>query len=683
MPPPRGAAAYKKKDGTLTLSDDQSSVIWIPQTTPGGPPTVSLAIADITSMPSVDPARHRPPKADCSPDFQQTPVTAPKVILKIAAKTAPDAEPTAYMFHFNSPGDPRAEADAIKDLLSRLLAEYRSNDPSIPRPAAGGVNGKNKGDAGGRGSASGSMAFASAVNAKGDKPTLGQIFDDHELIHGQHAPEIQKHLLAADRNLFRIHMEALSTKPESMSVTTFNAQFWTTRIDQLRAYAIEKYQVTGPFNILSVVKPVTEANHDPNQPDQQRMSMTRDQISMIMQQHPLLNRIYVENVPPLTESEFWERFFLSKLVKKLKGERLAGNEVADKIFDKYDEYENITAYSSKNLAKYVPHIIDLEGNEENQGGYKSGNTKDIEMRPRGWTQVPIIQTLNSLSGKLLSGVVPADNDLVDPNTPEDNVYNQLAIRDLQGTVEEQRVILNIREQSRFFSAQKDSDTAATEIYAKQDPRKVLRGVQGDLAQLSSHGTAGIDLHAAIGIDDDSDSDEESKKRDHVGSRASRRQAQQQVLDSMRQRRAQLYEHVSDSTTPMGLPAGVAERCNLAHATTIEFVNQFWSAFLSGDPDRAAELGFLAEALRKSKERIRAVALEAEKVRQEIIERRTAEIVKIYERTKKKTKFNPNSVGGGKRAVEILMQPVVHSLDKALADYQRALAAEGIQASTET
>lgn len=594
-------------------------------------------------------------------------------MLKIFEKPSDAAEAVSYMFHFNSAGDPRGEANAIKDLLSRLLADLRSNDPNVPRPAAGAGSGDGAG--GGRGSAA--MAFANAANAK---PNSARFFDDDQL---KGDIVLQQSLMKADRNLHQMYMEARSTKPDSMSDAAFNAQFWSTRINLLRAHAIETNQRKGPYNILSVAKPISEASADPNQPDRQKLSITVEQVQLILHQHPLVKRIFNENVPPLNQNEFWERFFLSKLVKKLRGERLAGNEQPDRVFDKYDEYENITAFSSNLLAQHVPHIIDLEGNEENQGGYKGGNSKDIEMRPRGWKQVPIIKTLNSISGKLLSNVAPADDELMDPARPEDNVYEQLTLRDLQGNAEEQRVILNIREQSRFFSAQKDTSTSAADIYARQDPGAVMRGVKRDLNQLYGGESLGVDLHAAIGVDDDSDSDEESKKRAHVGSRASRRLAQKQILDSMLQRRAQLYGHASDETAPMGLPVDIAANCSLTHATTMEFINQFWSAFLSGNPDRAAELGYLVESLQRCKERINAVALEAEKAREEAIEKRKQEIIRIYERTKKKTKFNAKSIRGGRDAVEKLMQPVVHSLDKAISDYQRALAAEGIQASTET
>lgn len=50
MAAPRCKAVYKKKDGIITITDDQASVTWTPL--PGtGTPTVSLSIFNITSKP--------------------------------------------------------------------------------------------------------------------------------------------------------------------------------------------------------------------------------------------------------------------------------------------------------------------------------------------------------------------------------------------------------------------------------------------------------------------------------------------------------------------------------------------------------------------------------------------------------------------------------------------------------
>ena len=49
MAPPRGSAAYKKKDGTLALSKDRQSVSWTPVAPPGSKPALTLPLPIITS----------------------------------------------------------------------------------------------------------------------------------------------------------------------------------------------------------------------------------------------------------------------------------------------------------------------------------------------------------------------------------------------------------------------------------------------------------------------------------------------------------------------------------------------------------------------------------------------------------------------------------------------------------
>ncbi|KAF5226954.1 hypothetical protein FOXYS1_16168, partial [Fusarium oxysporum] len=98
--------------------------------------------------------------------------------------------------------------------------------------------------------------------------------------------------------------------------------------------------------------------------------------------------------------------------------------------------------------------------------------------------------------------------------------------------------------------------------------------------------------------------------------------------------------------------------------------------------RAGELQYLAESLGRSLARINAVAEEADKEREEIIRSRKKEIRDHFQRTGKKIRWRSDNVGGGKAAVIALMQPTMNALEKAQADYSRALAAEGIQISTE-
>jgi transcription initiation factor TFIIH subunit 1 len=587
-------------------------------------------------------------------------------MLKIFEKVG-DAEPATYLFHFNT-AEAKEEAKTFKDLLSTLLASTRVGDAAVAKPAgaSGGSSTPNPG-AGATGSSSASMAFASAVNSQ--HASSSRWFDDAQL---KNDIELQQSLMRKDTSLHQTFVEAMQTKPDSLSGAAFNSQFWSTRTNILRAHAIEINQKKGAYNVLSTVKPKTVDG-------ELKLNISVEQVQMIFAQHPLIKRVYNENVPKLSEAEFWSRFFLSRLSKKLRGERVIDNDPTDPLFDKYDPSENTVAFQSKIMAQQVPHIIDIEANEENQGGFRSGNAKDVEMRPRA--NIPIVKTLNSLSEKIMANVAPSDVNTDDPDGGY-NAYIQLALRDLKGDAKEHRIMLNVKEQNKFFSKHDSAPSKQAAVFEKQAPGDVLFDILGDLETLESDGAGGINIQAAMGFDEQSDSDDDAPKRPHVGSRSALLAADKDIMKGVRQQRAQKYGHDDDATEPMGLPVEIARKCSLTHATTIEFLHQFWNAFLSGDPDRAGELQYLAESLGRSLARINVVAEEAEREREEIIRNRKKEIREYFERTGKKIRWRSDNVGGGKAAVIALMQLIMNALEKAQADYSRALAAEGIQISTE-
>ena len=99
-------------------------------------------------------------------------------MLKIFEKPPDGGEPVSYLFHFNSSSDPRAEANAVKDVLSQLIANAKSTDSSVPRvSSAAATNGD------GAGSGSAAMAFAStAAGAAGARAGAPRAMDDDELI---------------------------------------------------------------------------------------------------------------------------------------------------------------------------------------------------------------------------------------------------------------------------------------------------------------------------------------------------------------------------------------------------------------------------------------------------------------------------------------------------------------------
>lgn len=583
-------------------------------------------------------------------------------MLKIFGKPpTPEADAPTYLFHFNAPESARAEANAIKDLLSKLLADTRAHDPSVPKPAAASPAATN-------GTPKPSSSSRLATDAR--------LFDDQYLVMDI---ELQSSLLQKDGELHQTFRDAIANKPDTISNTAFNKQFWSTRTNLLRSYAIEVNQQRGAYNVLPTMK--TKATQDAETGQESfQLAIDKNQVLQIFNQHPVVKRAYDENVPkPLQEVEFWSRFFLSRLCKQLKGERVAPTDRRDPIFDKYDASEDAVAYARRIGAQHVPHIIDVEGNEENQGGVKSGNRKDVEMRPR--KNVPIIQVLNATSEKLLSNVAPTDGDPEEGPSMDDATFRELTLRDLEGNAEENRVMLNIKEQSQFFLDQNTSSSNSDNVYEKQVPAEVLKGVRSDLNGLKIDKSGGVDLHYGIGIDDESmDEDDETPKKAHVGSRAARSAAQKQIMDGVSQSRAELYGHSSDEATPMGIPKEVADKAKLTSGTTTEFLKHFWDAFLSSDPDRAQELEYHVESLKRSRLRIEAVAEEAERARRALMDEQRAANLAHLKATGQR--LGVKNFGGGRDAVLTLFGPSLAALEKAQSLYYAALEREGIRMSTE-
>ncbi|KAL5336764.1 hypothetical protein BJX70DRAFT_262695 [Aspergillus crustosus] len=624
MAPPSGSAAYKKKDGTLMMAPDRQSVSWIPAAS-GASGKITIAVTQITNL-------------------QQTPANSPKVMLKIFASppNTDSAAPEQYIFSFTTGANARPEADAIKDALSAAIQDAKSQQ-ATPTPAA-------NGEAGG---VSAAMAMASAVSSAG----LGKSWwDDDKRLKTD--VELQQSLLKADANLQKMFMESMNTKPDTLTSGQFLSQFWSTRIHLLRAHAIERSQTRGSYNVLSTLKPRTEENVT-------KLNISKEQIQLIFGQHPLVKRVYDENVPKLSESQFWSRFFQSRLFKKLRGERISDSDATDAVLDKY-----LKADEQGNLPRdaHVPHFLDLEGNEGNHS-QRRGNRPDLDMRPSAVEKVPIIRTLNSLSEKIMANVAPADKA---PSAPvgaiDDGTYDELQLRDLRGDEEQNRVLLNIRDQSRFFSAAKFAEDEQKQLFEQQNPDRILQDLRTSLEQnFGDNGAAPLGKLVDPEEDDDDDDDSKTSSRQH------RHLASMQILDVIKDRRAEAQ--ISSSSDTYGLTVPLYDRMTLTHATTTEFLHQYWQAFLSGNPDRAGEVASLVESLNRAMDRINAVAKDAEVERQVEVDKLKRHAREVLQATGKKLRINLDSIPGGEQAVKRLLGPTIRALETALTRYKEALAEE--------
>lgn len=602
--------------------------------------------------------------AQCSqsdPDLQQTPATSAKVMLKVFAEAPGTTTAETHVFSFTSPTAARAEADAIKDALSTAIQAAKSKGALSKEGGA----------------SSASMAIAGAIASTPDAGKGAKSWYDDEKLKKD--DKLQISLLKANPSLSKTFAESMKAKPDSITKAQFNAEFWSTRVHLLRSHAIEKNQSRGAYNVLSTIKPYA-------QDEKSKLTVSKEQIQLIFNLHPLVKRVYDENVPKISESSFWAQFFQSRLLKKLKGEKITDADPVNPLLDKYLQEDDDAERGKRLMASHIPHIIDVEGNEENHSQRK-GNRPDHTLRPKSHAEVPLIRRLNALSENILSQVAPNDVDPSQPIGMDEETFNSLALRDLQGDAEENRVILNIKDQSRFFNSDKGSGVSSDALlFAKQDPAKVLQSMRADLARLSPN----TNLETAIGVDDDSDSsdDESSTMKGHVGSKASIAAATSQMLLAISEKRAQ-SDDLSASTTgsstvqtssTSGLSPAMFDNLSSCHATTTEFLQHFWSSFLSGDSAQVDDVAKRLESLSRAMERIKAIAKEAEAERQKAMDTLKKQVQHHFEKTGKRRKVDYEATPGGAKAVNELLAPTVKSIEVATRDYRQALAKQSQDAT---
>ena len=169
-----------------------------------------------------------------SADLQQTPVTSPKIALKVVVQAAGASEPENHVFSFTS-ATARKEQESITDILRNAISALKSTSTSIPVAPAGPSVQDESGQ-------SAAMAIAQAVSAGARKATDGW-YDDDRL---RTDIDMQRSLLDSNPVLRQRFNESLRDKPESISISQFSTQFWSTRLHLLRAHACLLYTSPSP-----------------------------------------------------------------------------------------------------------------------------------------------------------------------------------------------------------------------------------------------------------------------------------------------------------------------------------------------------------------------------------------------------------------------------------------------------
>jgi transcription initiation factor TFIIH subunit 1 len=639
MTSPKASVTYKKKDGVLAVSDDSKHLFWTPSAPPGSAPTVTITVVDITNL-------------------QQTPESSSKVALKVFVKE------DSYVFSFTDKQAGRKEQEVVTEHLRNVISANKAAAAaplvSTPNPGTPAQNGEHARPA--------AIAMAKAASSKATDEAW---YDDAKLMLDR---ELHDSLFEANKQLAARFNQARESKPASVSNPQFASQFWSTRLHMLRAHAIEKAQKQGEYNVLHEIGYKMVPGDKDGDPDQKVFLVNQDHVRTIFRLYPVVKEAFDASVPPMTADEFWTRFFNSRLLKKLKGEKITQQDKPDGIMDRYLERHQFGPAS----IDHVPTYMDLEGNEQNHSQMK-GNRPDWTMRPSTFDKVPILRVLNSLSEKMMSHVAPEDGEAHGPVGMDEQTFEHLRLRDLANEDIDNRVTLNIREQQRLVAGeQQDNVSKEAALYAQHDPKQVLSSLRSELRpfSLSGDGPEVYSLDKAIGFDPDSDSEDEEAARQTIGSMPSHfsakpalKHATTDIISSIAQQRAFAS---ADPENLYGLSQKTYDTLNTTHATTNEFLHYFWTVFLSGDNSRTAELAQLVSTLDRSLDRINAVGATADEERNKKVSNVKRQMDSREKKTGKRPKYDFDLIPGGKKVVDAMVRPTVVAVAQATEVYSKAL-----------
>ncbi|EPY52751.1 transcription factor TFIIH complex subunit Tfb1 [Schizosaccharomyces cryophilus OY26] len=458
---------------------------------------------------------------DAIANLQMTPASSPKIMVRVFIIMNKGEEPTPLVFSFTNTNNARGNCEMVTGELQKAITRQRDNTVSDEK--------------------------SFGVESLNQKNLLEDI-------------DLQESLLTSNSEMFQTFKEAV------MKGHLSNEQFWSTRLHLLRAHAVERSQQRGPYNVLSSIKPKTVDN-------QMKVSLTRQQIHDMFEQHPLLRKVYNKHVPPLAEGEFWSRFFLSKLCKKFRGDRITPMDPYDDIMDQYLE-----ANEEDSARKDEPppsHVLDIEGNLQN-ASVLAELRPDITMRIDK-EAVPFMKNINQLSERLLEKSLGNSKRL---KTETENQYLQESgFHDLEEDRTDSKVILNIQEQDRFL----ETNFAPSSKQSMEEPLPPLETLQ------SLYQEENVQL--------------DSMDRD-INALA---EAAQQLTHAMREK-YEFETHGSD----MNIPKELKEEVTMCHTVSVEFLHQFWSALLSPNYADKKIMEPLQHALLNSKTRVDAIVSQAKK-----------------------------------------------------------------------
>lgn len=505
--------------------------------------------------------------------LQASPDSSPKMILLLHYIAQGSTDPQNIKLTFNN----RQTMTVVKEALQTIVARQKTVIKDAVTPSFGTATPQ-----AGTPAPESSSGLATSSRDPLDFSTP-ETLTSAELLKNR---QLQQKLLLEDRTLRSIFTEAVIKFKLSPSI------FWSSRISQLRTYALTISQHRGPYNVLSTIKPVATSENQVN------VNVTRDTINEIFETYPVIRRAHNDLVPKkLSEGEFWSRFFNSKLFRRLRGDKVNNsNSRGDVIIDKYiDEDPGLKGgdepsaqETPQRLAedKRVNKTIDLLGNEVDNS-QKLGVAPDFTMKFSNESDkkdgvsgrgdgggsdrkenemIILMRNMNKLSSKMISYNSEYSMHSTSAKDSIEEIEKELELADLKESDDVGYVELNMDLENARYTLQTDTPVFVDSEQLTKD--KTAAFLQGNLLKPALNG---LDL-----------SDTYNKNTQEI------LRASQDIAGLVKHnfRVFKLLHNVKDSLSsgPSLLTEEQIQEIITFNITLTEFLLHFWNLFLNqGNP----------------------------------------------------------------------------------------------------
>ncbi|BEI90749.1 uncharacterized protein CcaverHIS019_0308190 [Cutaneotrichosporon cavernicola] len=351
------------------------------------------------------------------------------------------------------------------------------------------------------------------------------------------------------------------------------------------------------------------------------LNITKELTREIFEEFPVVQDAYAKNVPRISESDFWTRYFTSTLWERHRASvrKTALDEGArrkDDIFDVYLEDPDWEIEPRKKMPDSVETYLDLAATEEDHGDVTT--IRDVTMQAgKERSSLPLIRRFNQHSEKLLR----AGRQEASVLTPSSELMEQIDMEDLHAPAAPAVIPLNV--------ANEDSD-------GKSGPRGIFPGrSDADLlamAEAEAVRVASWDADfASVCLPNPNPAEggpgPGTKDYDAYAYQRDAQFVAQRVVRDMHN-----ASNAEDAEYPH-LPQKIVDDMRSCHNAACEFLRQYWAAVLppaagtlatnQSPAVRAARAAKMAEYLLGTEGKVEAIVMTAQMERADPVRVRAA------------------------------------------------------------